>query len=110
MTVRKTRRWTLLIPVIAHTLLTLLVFLPAMLKPIRSGLLPIVVFVVDLPFSFVIKFLADSVVHDGIGYYPRLLNDMSWFLVLGGAWWYGIGCGVVFLIDQTRSLAAKRTM
>jgi hypothetical protein len=47
---------------------------------------------------------------DGIGYNAGLLNAMSWFLVLGAAWWYGIGCGVVFLIDRSRSTATTRTM
>ena len=110
MLVRKMRHRLSFALVGIHTLLTLLVFLPAMLNPVRSGLLPIVVFMVDLPFSFVIKFMADSVRRGGIGVLPLLLNDMSWFLVLGGAWWYGIGCGVVFLIDRSQSMVAKRTI
>ena len=98
------------IAVAAHTLLTVLVFLVAMLNPARSGLMPLLVFMADLPFSIVIHILAESVTRDGIGYYPQLLNDMAWFLVLGGAWWYGIGFGVGVLIYRTRLLLARRTM
>ena len=109
MPLRRTSRWLPLIPVAAHTILTLLVFLVALRNPIRSGMLPLVVATVDLPFSIVIEMVASYVVRDGLGYSASLLNDMSWFLVLGGAWWYGIGWGAVFLMNRTRSLT-KRTM
>ena len=94
----KSRWWFPVSLALCHAVLTVLVFLQAIRNPDLSGLLPIVVFGADLPFSFVIIVLS-RVIHPR-GYAAGLLTDMSFFLVLGSLWWFGIGYVIVLGIGK----------
>jgi hypothetical protein len=78
-----------------HALVALCVFSIALVSPVRSGLLPIIVFVVDIPASFLI-----IQIHELTGYGYAVLIDAVAFLVLGSAWWYGIGMFFAMLIKR----------
>jgi len=105
-----TRRFAPYVLAALHALLTLAVYIQAMRDPTRSGMLPILVFTIDVPASFPIIFLARTigVTSDKVGYNLGLLNDMAFFLVLGSAWWLAIGYGLSRLYDAARQRASAR--
>src|SRR4051812_481369 len=73
-----------------HTLLTIVIFWVAITNMERAGLLPIIMFFADLPASLLIEeifHLIGAVTNSGSNY---LLAGAT-YLVLGTAWWYGIG-------------------
>src|SRR4051812_16002147 len=66
---------------LAHAVLTVVVFRLAIAQPIKSALLPMVVFIADLPCSFVIIYISRALPE--IGYTGSLLRDGDAFLLIG---------------------------
>jgi hypothetical protein len=65
-----------------HAVFIAIVFGSAILNPLRADLLPMVAFVVDLPISLVIEWLA-SWMHAS-----RLLFEAIAYLLVGSLWFY----------------------
>jgi hypothetical protein len=76
-----------------HAALTILVFAIAIICPIRSGLLPIIMFGLDFPVSILIIKVHDLIGFDW-GVRGVLLIDALLFLSIGTAWFYLIGLAV----------------
>jgi hypothetical protein len=73
---------------VGHAILSLIVFGSAITNPLRASLLPIVMFCVDLPFSFLFEFISEHVA-GAAGF--TLLSDAILYTVLGSAWFFAIG-------------------
>lgn len=81
--------------VLIHASLTIWVFTEALQDFSKAGLLPILIFTVDMPVSYVITFLARTLGEPlYLSYRAGLWNDMAFFLILGSIWWFGIGYGL----------------
>jgi hypothetical protein len=68
-----------------HFLFAGLIFGLAIANPQRSGLMPILIFAIDLPWSFVLQWLGSIPPH------ASLAIDAAQYLTLGSAWWYFLG-------------------
>jgi hypothetical protein len=75
---------------ISHAILTVVVFGVAIFSPVRSGLMPILIFGLDFPISILIIKVHDLIGFD-FGVRGVLLVDASLFLVFGTVWFYLIG-------------------
>ena len=80
-----------------HAFLVASVFGSAICNPMRAGLLPIVVFVVDLPISLLIEWLGSSM-HES-----RLLFEAILYLVVGSLWFYFLGYLLLKLLGTRES-------
>jgi hypothetical protein len=68
-----------------HLLLAGFIFGVAIADPMRSAMLPILVYLVDMPCSFLMEWLRHAL--------PQkfLITDAIVYLTVGTAWWYGVG-------------------
>ena len=73
---------------VTHALLALVVFGSAIAYPARTGLLPLVMFCVDLPVSLLFELIASKF---GDAYSARLLADAILYLIGGSSWYFAIG-------------------
>lgn len=78
--------------VLIHTVLTIWVFAEAVRDFSKAGMLPILIFTIDIPVSYLILLISRTLSALLFsGYRAELLNDMAFFLMLGSIWWFGIG-------------------
>jgi hypothetical protein len=73
-----------------HTALILSCFGAALVQPERSGLLPVVVYFVDLPASLLCEPLRHGLHQLVQSLAARLTVDALVYGILGGAWWLGL--------------------
>jgi hypothetical protein len=103
-----TRRWFPSVIAIVHLLLAVLVFALAMRNPERSGLLPILIFTIDAPFSILISYVAGTFgISPETGYNASLWSDMAFFAVLGTVWWYAIGYAIIAGLDWLKAYGKR---
>jgi hypothetical protein len=85
---------------IAHALMTVCVFTPAIYNPRAWGLLPSVAFYSDFPLSIAYSFF-EELLMGILGLRGRLILDGLLTLFVGSAWWFFMG---VLLIEIWRKL------
>ena len=73
-----------------HALVTILVFGAAIKTPERLGLLPLIIFYADYPFSLLLNWLR-NILHFGESIRGNLVVDGAVFLIFGSLWFYFIG-------------------
>ena len=83
----KTLPWIL---ALVNVVFTLVVFMYAIISPEKNGLLPILVYFLDLPASLGAEWLRD-LLHDHFGLVTKLTIDCLVYTVVGFVWFYLIG-------------------
>ncbi len=91
-----------------HATLTVAVFTVAILSPVRSGLLPIIMFALDMPISFLMIQISEMF-YDHWGVRGTLFVDGLTFLVVGTLWFYLIGLLLSKILMWITERQARRT-
>ncbi len=73
-----------------NVVFTFVVFMYAIMNPEKNGLLPILVYFVDVPASFGAERLRD-LLHDHFSLVTRLTIDCLIYMLVGFVWFYLIG-------------------
>ena len=97
--------WLPLLLALLHALFSTAVYSIAFFDP-RSGLLPILVFLLDYPFSYAIEWAID--ITEGLLPGPRgFLIDGVAYTLLGSLWFFALGSAIRRVVVAIKSRSAK---
>ena len=88
---------------VVHIAAVCICFGAAILRPERSALAPIVIWVADMPASLVIEPIRHALHALTAGYTSRLLIDASVYALLGTVWWILVGMVIAWIIGGWRA-------